>query len=352
MSELVSDGASFSCNFCTGKLKLMVANSSTDGESKPLATQMNCFLPPPGGNCSLIPGIPPPPCVGAPIGFVVKPGQSSVQIDGQKALGDGAAFLCPLGQNVALSDPGQKVGTHNEAKGEGTQLSLLQRIAKVVSDTMKAVVDYVKEHPEEVAAAAVAVLQAAAAAKGGGMRGGAKAPKGPSKGPAPKPQKAPVDNSHENKGFYNSQKMRSSLEKQHPNDTVTSTTVPNSNQKNVKLAGKRNPKTGVVHDSKGFPIFDDVAKFDTKIPKEIAYSPDRIAHQSAATKSLREHLTKYPESQSAFTKQQVNDIMKGKPKIEGYTWHHHQDVGRMQLVPEKIHATSGHVGGANMWKGN
>jgi hypothetical protein len=37
---------------------------------------------------------------------------------------------------------------------------------------------------------------------------------------------------------------------------------------------------------------------------------------------------------------------------EAYTWHHHQDVGRMQLVPRKIHADTGHVGGFDMWYGN
>ncbi|SUX21942.1 Protein of uncharacterised function (DUF1557) [Cardiobacterium valvarum] len=46
---------------------------------------------------------------------------------------------------------------------------------------------------------------------------------------------------------------------------VTSTTVPPVNMKNVRLAGKRHPETGVPFDLKGFPIFDKYAKFDTKI---------------------------------------------------------------------------------------
>jgi hypothetical protein len=32
-----------------------------------------------------------------------------------------------------------------------------------------------------------------------------------------------------------------------------------------------------------------------------------------------------------------------------YTWHHHQDRGRMQLVPEKVHAETGHTGGFSLW---
>ncbi|HEZ4390548.1 TPA: HNH endonuclease, partial [Neisseria meningitidis] len=36
---------------------------------------------------------------------------------------------------------------------------------------------------------------------------------------------------------------------------------------------------------------------------------------------------------------------KGEPKIPNYTWHHHQDTGRMQLVPEEKHSPTGHIGG-------
>lgn len=35
----------------------------------------------------------------------------------------------------------------------------------------------------------------------------------------------------------------------------------------------------------------------------------------------------------------------------GYTWHHHQDIGRMQLVPSDLHAKTGHTGGASIWGG-
>lgn len=36
----------------------------------------------------------------------------------------------------------------------------------------------------------------------------------------------------------------------------------------------------------------------------------------------------------------------------GYTWHHHQDVGRMQLVREKEHKLSlPHTGGMAIWGG-
>lgn len=33
---------------------------------------------------------------------------------------------------------------------------------------------------------------------------------------------------------------------------------------------------------------------------------------------------------------------------KGYTWHHHQDKGRMQLVETEIHAKTGHTGGFSL----
>lgn len=46
-------------------------------------------------------------------------------------------------------------------------------------------------------------------------------------------------------------------------------------------------------------------------------------------------------------------IRGGRANIPGYTWHHHQDIGRMQLVPRPIHTAAGtpHIGGFKMWYG-
>lgn len=35
---------------------------------------------------------------------------------------------------------------------------------------------------------------------------------------------------------------------------------------------------------------------------------------------------------------------------KGYTWHHHQTTGRMQLVETKVHSQTGHTGGFSLWK--
>ena len=42
---------------------------------------------------------------------------------------------------------------------------------------------------------------------------------------------------------------------------------------------------------------------------------------------------------------------KGKSKIPNYTWHHHQDTGRMQLINEDLHHDTGHIGWEAMSKG-
>jgi len=34
-----------------------------------------------------------------------------------------------------------------------------------------------------------------------------------------------------------------------------------------------------------------------------------------------------------------------REKIPDYTWHHHQDTGRMQLIETRIHTQTGHIGG-------
>ncbi|EMS5499541.1 HNH endonuclease [Neisseria gonorrhoeae] len=42
---------------------------------------------------------------------------------------------------------------------------------------------------------------------------------------------------------------------------------------------------------------------------------------------------------------------KGTSEIPNYTWHHHQDTGRMQLIREGLHHDTGHIGWRVMSKG-
>ena len=42
---------------------------------------------------------------------------------------------------------------------------------------------------------------------------------------------------------------------------------------------------------------------------------------------------------------------KGTSEIPDYTWHHHQDTGRMQLINEDLYHDTGHIGWEAMSKG-
>lgn len=70
-----------------------------------------------------------------------------------------------------------------------------------------------------------------------------------------------------------------------------------------------------------------------------------------ATQELAENIKNGRINRNNFTKIQLDAIFKGESKIPNYTWHHHQDTGRMQLVNEKIHKETGHIGGEGMKNG-
>src|SRR3990167_11249115 len=112
MGNLVGDGTEFSCPFCTGKLALKVPSSSTTGDSKKIANKGNCFFPPPGGNCIVIPSAPVP-CT--PAAVVTDPGQSPVTVDGMPALGEGCKFQCAKGGLLTVSSPTQTIAKHDGA---------------------------------------------------------------------------------------------------------------------------------------------------------------------------------------------------------------------------------------------
>ncbi len=155
--------------------------------------------------------------------------------------------------------------------------------------------------------------------------------------------------SHEtNKGFYDLRVIREYLENKYPG-RMSSSTVPDSKLKNVKLAGQRHPKTGIVFDQRGFPIFDHHVRYDTKISREVFIIKDSQKHMRAATADLKRQIEIGRIDKNLFTEVQLRDIALGKAKINGLTWHHHQDQGRMQLIPQDLHQRVGHIGGINAW---
>ena len=63
-----------------------------------------------------------------------------------------------------------------------------------------------------------------------------------------------------------------------------------------------------------------------------------------ATRDLYKHLGENGIKKQ-FNAEQIAAIKAGKEKIPGFTWHHHQDTGRMQLIDQDIHKKTGHIGG-------
>jgi RHS repeat-associated protein len=97
--------------------------------------------------------------------------------------------------------------------------------------------------------------------------------------------------------------------------------------RNVGLAGKVHPKTGVPFDKAGFPDFSNHLYKGGINEVKIAPTGNRLTDAIEANKVAGYGFT---------------------PK--GYTWHHHQSIGKMQLVETKIHSQTGHTGGFELWK--
>ncbi|MBR1479338.1 MAG: HNH endonuclease [Alphaproteobacteria bacterium] len=152
-----------------------------------------------------------------------------------------------------------------------------------------------------------------------------------------------------NKAPYDPRSMEKLLKSQHPDAKISSLTLPKANANNVKLAGKKHPETEIVFDKRGFPIYDNITFFDTRICGNLP-KMTREQHMKLATEELRNAIESGKISKALFTEKQLEKIMKGEARIPGLTWHHHQDVGRMQLVPTDIHKKVGHIGGFEMWK--
>ncbi|HDR7213472.1 HNH endonuclease [Bacillus cytotoxicus] len=108
-----------------------------------------------------------------------------------------------------------------------------------------------------------------------------------------------------------------------------------------ELAGDKHPVTGIPYDADGFPIFKSKGEV---ILKEADFKKSRTTHFRKCSKALYEQIIKDPDLASKFTKEEIQMFKQGEtPKH--YTWHHHQDTGRMQLVNYQIHHDTGHTGG-------
>lgn len=127
--------------------------------------------------------------------------------------------------------------------------------------------------------------------------------------------------------------------------------------RNEDLLGKVHEVTGVPFVEKEIEIDGVKLKvvvpefpyvFETNIPKELWEKGDNAIF-SECTKKLWEYLEQHPEEKKKFTPQQLEQIKNGEPYIKGYTWHHSEVPGKMQLVKSDLHNNTGHTGGCHLW---
>ncbi len=129
--------------------------------------------------------------------------------------------------------------------------------------------------------------------------------------------------------------------------------------RNESLEGNKHPITGVpferktVEDADGnevtgvFPVFDSA--YDAQLPENLYKASDKEQFKEC-NKQLKDTVEKDPELAKKFTPEQLEQIKNGDTP-DGYTWHHNEEKGKMQLVDSDTHAKTGHTGGKTIWGG-
>jgi hypothetical protein len=98
-----------------------------------------------------------------------------------------------------------------------------------------------------------------------------------------------------------------------------------------------------------FPEFE--SKFNTYLPNNLLVAQDRRQFLACMEK-LRQAIDSNPRLARQFTKIQLEQIYDGFSLYpDGFTWHHNEQTGLMQLVDSRLHDTARHTGGKSIWGG-
>ncbi|MGN7854362.1 HNH endonuclease [Exiguobacterium sp. 22311] len=117
---------------------------------------------------------------------------------------------------------------------------------------------------------------------------------------------------------------------------------------NGKLANKVHPVTGVKFGDRGFPQF--YAKATVRIALD-DIKKSSTTHFRKANQILLIQIKSDSGIRARFTSQEIKQIENSKTPT-GYTWHHHEDRGILQLVDRQTHANTAHTGGRAIWGTN
>ncbi|QSS99703.1 HNH endonuclease [Pontibacillus sp. ALD_SL1] len=131
--------------------------------------------------------------------------------------------------------------------------------------------------------------------------------------------------------------------------------------RNDALIGADHPETGVpfaqheVQLSNGewvegtFPVFE--SDFEVIIKEELYLASDDV-HFDIANETLLQAIQDNPGLAQDLNLSQSNvQVLAQGQTPEGYTWHHHEQPGVVQLVDEEVHEQTGHTGGRSIWGG-
>ena len=105
-------------------------------------------------------------------------------------------------------------------------------------------------------------------------------------------------------------------------------------------------------DENGFPAFK--TKFETLLDAIHIGSRSRPGHYRAANQKLLQAIEADPAlaRELGLSRSSIEGLRTSARAPDGYAWHHHQDVGRMQLVPDGDHLlANSHTGGMAIWGG-
>lgn len=129
--------------------------------------------------------------------------------------------------------------------------------------------------------------------------------------------------------------------------------------RNEYLEGSEHPETGVPFERKTvenengeklegvFPQFE--SEYDVQLSEENLQTSD-MEQFTECNEKLKEAVETDPDLVSKFSDEQLEQIKNGDTP-DGYTWHHSEDKGKMQLVDSDVHAKTGHTGGKSIWGG-
>ena len=144
-------------------------------------------------------------------------------------------------------------------------------------------------------------------------------------------------------------------------DLVDSPEAEAMDTRNDHLTGLEHPETGIPFVEKtvelpdgslvegSFPVFE--SSFDVFLDEDVYLASD-ANHFSIANETLANAIAQNPgiAAEMNLSQADLQHLASGTTP-DSYTWHHHEQPGRLQLVDEQTHDSTGHTGGRSLWGG-